>query len=122
MLRTVDWYISKGFSQKAAEYFAAGRKKIIAVEAKNDFTLLLTFDNGEQRIYDVAPLIKRGGVFENIKNISDFKRVYLDSSNCVSWDIDPNINSEEVWENKIDLCPDSCYIDSIPLPDTKQTA
>lgn len=38
----------------------------------------------------------------------DFCRVYLDVRHCVSWDIDPNVDSKTVWNNKIDLDPDGC--------------
>lgn len=31
------------------------------------------------------------------------------------WDVDPAVDSSKVWSNKVDLCPDSCYIDSIPI-------
>ena len=44
-----------------------------------------------------------------------FRRVYLYNQHCVSWDIDPAVDSNIVWSNKIDLCLDSCYIDSIPI-------
>ena len=27
---------------------------------------------------------------------------------------DPNVDSEVVWNNKVDLCPDCCYVDSVP--------
>ena len=30
-------------------------------------------------------------------------------------DIDPNVDSDVVWNNKVDLCPDSCYVDSVPI-------
>ncbi len=49
------------------------------------------------------------------RDIRHFKRVYLDEQNAVSWDIDPNVDSNVVWNNKVDLCPDTCYVDSIPL-------
>lgn len=45
----------------------------------------------------------------------NFRQVYLDGQHCVAWDIDPSVDSEKVWSNKVDLCPDSCYIDSVPL-------
>lgn len=114
MSKTVDYYLSKGFDRKAAEYFADGRKKIINVIANDNFTLTLSFDNGEKRLFDVTPLLKKGTVFEFLSDIENFRRVYLDDQNCVAWDIDPEIDSNEVWNNKVDLCPDSCYIDSIP--------
>ena len=49
-----------------------------------------------------------GGVFKHLAAWQDFRRVYLDARHCVSWDIDPNVDSETVWNNKIDLDPDGC--------------
>ncbi len=115
MANTVEYYLSKGFEQKAAEYFASGRKQLIDVIANNDFTLTLTFDNGEKRLYDVAPLLKKGTVFETFAEIENFRRVYIDGQHCIAWDIDPTIDSEKVWNNKVDLCPDGCYINSVPI-------
>ena len=115
MKKDIAYYLSKGFDLKTATYFANGRKTIIAVTANDDFTLTLKFDNEELRIYDVKPLIEPNTIFEFFSNIENFKRVYIDDCHCVSWDIDPNIDSNIVWNNKIDLCPDSCYMDSFPL-------
>lgn len=98
-----------------AEYFSAGRRKIISVVPNDDFTLTLFFDNGEKRLYDVAPLLKKGTVFETFATIENFRRVYLDDEHCVAWDIDPNVDSNVVWNNKVDLCPDGCYVDSVPI-------
>lgn len=42
-------------------------------------------------------------------------RVYLDDTHSVCWDIDPTIDSKEIWENLVDLCPDSCYMESVPV-------
>lgn len=114
MPKSVEFYLSKGFSQKMAEYFASGRKKIISVSANDDFTLTLIFDSNETKIFDVKPFLKKNTVFETFMKLDDFKRVYLDSSNCVSWDINPKIDSEKDWSNKVDLCPDMCYVDSSP--------
>ena len=92
-----------------------GRKHTINVVPNDNFTLTLTFDNGEVRLYDVAPIIKESTVFDQLRKIENFRRVYLDENNIVSWDIDPNIDSTIVWNNKIDICPDSCYVDSVPF-------
>lgn len=120
MKKDINYYLSVGMDQKTAEYFASGRKTLVAVAPNDNFTLTLTFDNGEIRLLDMKPSLKKGTVFEHIMNLNDFKRVYLDEMKCVSWDIDPNVDSKIVWNNKIDLCPDSCYIDSIPIK--QQTA
>lgn len=114
-MRDVTYYLSKGFDKPTAEYFAAGRRTITAVEPRRDFTLLLSFDSGEQRVLDMAPSLKEGTVFEPFSDYENFKRVYLDDTHCVSWDIDPSVDSRTVWSNKVDLCPDSCYIDSVPV-------
>lgn len=113
--KSVEFYLSKGFDKPMAEYFANGRRIITAVEANEDFTLSLSFDNGERRIYDCKPLLKPNTVFETFMSYDNFKRVYLDDAHCVSWDINPEIDSDVVWNNKVDLCPDCCYVDSIPL-------
>ncbi len=115
MANTVDYYLSKGFDLPTARYYAGGRRKIVRVSPNDDFTLILAFDNGEKRMLDVKPMLTKGTVFESFCDIKNFKRVYLDEQHCVSWDIDPKVDSTEVWNNKVDLCPDSCYIDSVPI-------
>ncbi|MBQ3518891.1 MAG: DUF2442 domain-containing protein [Clostridia bacterium] len=115
MPKTVEQYIAMGCDRKTAEYYANGRKRIIHVLADDDFTLLLTFDNGEKRRFDLKPMLDKGGVFVKLRQIEHFRRVYLDDCNCVSWDLDPDVDSNIVWNNKVDLCADSCYIDSIPV-------
>jgi hypothetical protein len=118
MPRTEEYYLSKGFDLPTAKYYANGRRKIVSVTPNDDFTLTLSFDNGERRLLDVKPMLMKGTVFEPFCDIANFKRVYLDAQHCVSWDIDPTVDSETVWNNKVDLCPDSCYIDSIPIGGT----
>lgn len=115
MAQTVEYYLSKGFDRKTAEYFAGGRKTIVGVTANDDFTLSLLFDNGETRLYDVRPLLKKGTVFEHFADIEAFRRVYLDEQHCIAWDIDPSVDSNTVWSNKVDLSPDNCYLDSQPV-------
>ena len=115
MANTVEYYISKGFDRKTAEYFAGGRKVVTAVSANPDFTLTLCFDNGEKRLFDMRDIIKAGTVFAPLASWDVFRRVYVDDEHAVAWDIDPNVDSRIVWNNKVDLCPDSCYIDSEPI-------
>ena len=115
MPKTIEQYLEMGLDRKMAEYYASGRKQLIAVSARPDFMLLLTFSNGEQRILDMKPTLKKGGVFTPFRDINNFRRVYLDDCGAVSWDIDPNIDSNVVWNNKVDLCPDCCYVDSVPV-------
>lgn len=115
MANTVEYYLSKGFDRRAAEYFAGGKKKIVGVVANRDFTLTISFDNGEKRLYDMRPLLKKGTVFEPFTDMKNFSRVYVDDTHSIAWDIDPNVDSNKVWNNKVDLCADECYIDSAPM-------
>lgn len=115
MGNSMEYYLSKGFDEKMAAYYASGRKKILTVEPNPNFTLTLHFDNGEIRSLDMRPTLRKGTVFEPFMQYDNFKRVYIDDCDCVAWDIDPNVDSNEVWSNKVDLCPDCCYVDSVPI-------
>ncbi len=115
MGNSIEYYLSKGFDEKMAAYYASGRKKILAVDPNPDFTLTLHFDNGEIRNLDMRSTLQKGTVFEPFMRYENFKRVYVDDCDCVAWDIDPNVDSNEAWDNKVDLCPDSCYVDSTPV-------
>ena len=110
-----EYYLSLGFDKKAAEYFAAGRRRITAVTPNDNYTLTLRFDNGEVRVFDVAPLIRSGTVFEILHDPTVFHRVYIDHDNCVAWDRDDTIDSSIVWNNKLDLSGDTCYMESSPV-------
>ena len=116
MKQDINYYLSKGFDLPMAEYYASGRKRIVSVSPDDDFTLILTFDNGEQRKLDCKPMQQNEPAFAPFRKRENFNRVYLDENHCVSWDIDPNVDSCEVWSNKIDLDPDVCYVDSTTIP------
>lgn len=113
--KKVEGFMKKGFDRRTAEYFAGGRKSIVSVKANDDFTLSLVFDNHEARALDCKPFLKEGTVFAPFMDIENFRRVYLDDCHCIAWDIDPAVDSEKVWSNKVDLCPDTCYMDSVPI-------
>lgn len=113
MPKSYEFYISKGFDSKAATYFSQGRRKPIKVIPKNNYKLLITFDNQEQKILDVSTLIKEGSVYYLLKDLEVFNRCYIDSENSICWDKDPNIDSSKIWSNKIDIGADNCYLNSI---------
>ena len=115
MQNSYENYIAHGFDEKAALYFSQGRKRIIAVQAVDSEKLLLTFDNNEKRVYSCRHLIEEGGVFSIIADPKVFQRVYLDEYGAPAWDIDPEVDSRINWQNKIDISPDTCYIDGEAL-------
>ena len=112
MSNTVEYYLSKGFDKKAAEYFSSGRKRPVDVIAKNSFQLIITFDNNEKRILDMSSYIQKGTVYSVLSDESVFSRCYIDSDGSICWDKDPNIDSNKVWSNKIDIGADNCYMES----------
>ncbi|MBK5245096.1 MAG: DUF2442 domain-containing protein [Eubacteriaceae bacterium] len=64
---------------------------VIDVEPLNDYKLLLTFENGKKRIFDVSPYLDKG-IFQELKNEEKFKtvRVSFDSIEwCNQADFDP---------------------------------
>lgn len=115
MPKSVEYYLSKGFDSKAANYFASGRKKPVAVVAQDSARLVVTFDNSEKRLLDMSSWIKDGTVYSILKDGAIFRRCYIDSNNSICWDKNPDIDSEKVWSNKIDLGADTCYLESVAL-------
>jgi hypothetical protein len=71
-------------------------KKVIALE---DYKLLLTFANNEEKLFDVKPYLENGK-FSELKNIALFNTVSV----C--------FDSIE-WANRLDLDPELLYHKSI---------
>lgn len=69
--------------------------KINSVRALDDMILILTFSNGEQRLFDAA--ILRGSAFEPLRNPLIFKNVSIEHG-IVTW-----LNGE------IDCAPEYMY-------------
>lgn len=66
-----------------------------------DYKLLLEYDDGEKRIFDVAPLMK----FQAFSPLADeafYRQVRVISGCTVGWD-------------NIDICPDCLYSHSTPF-------
>ena len=103
---------TKLISQELKNYLQ-NPKKIIDVIPNKDFTLTIKFDNDEIRIYDLND--KLFGVFEILKNLNKFNEVFIDKSGNVAWDIDTSIDSNTFWNNRIDICKDSIYLNSKPI-------
>ncbi len=71
------------------------------VETLEDYTLLLTFDTNETRIFNVKPYLEKG-IFKELKYLKAFTSVRVD------FDTIP-------WSNGADLDPEVLYEDSLPL-------
>ena len=75
--------------------------------------LIINFDNDEIRIYDMTDNLF--GVFKILKDLNKFNEVFIDESGNVAWDRNTSIDSNTFWNNRIDICKDSIYINSKPI-------
>jgi hypothetical protein len=75
--------------------------RIQAVQATDDYRLLLQFTNGEQGIYDCSSLLDFG-LFRELRDKHYFKRAAVD-------------NGTVVWPNEQDICPDTLYLDAVKI-------
>lgn len=66
-----------------------------------NYTLLLTFDNNEVKIFDVKPYLDKG-IFKELKEESNFNSVH------VSFDTIE-------WSNGADICPETLYEESLKM-------
>jgi hypothetical protein len=71
------------------------------VKPGTDYTLLLTFDNGDKRRFDMKPYMDLG-IFRELKDVSKFNTVR------VSFDT-------VEWENEADFDPEVLFKDSVVL-------
>ena len=73
------------------------------VEPLSGHSLVLTFENGERRIFDVTPYLDLG-IFREMRDLAVFNSVR------VSFDTIE-------WANGADLCPETLYYSSVPATD-----
>ena len=94
------------------EYFENPRK-IKNVQPLENYILLIVFDNGEVRKYEMVNELT--GVFSILKDKSKFNEVFINDVGNIAWNIDNNIDSSVHWDNQIDLCKDMLYLESKPI-------
>lgn len=74
--------------------------RVLKVIPMEDYKLLITFTNGEEKVFDMKPKLKYPA-FKKLKDKTIFNLVKV------------NFGTIE-WTDEIDYCPDSLYQDSIP--------
>jgi len=74
--------------------------RVKSVVPTDDYTLLLTFRNGERRVFDAKPLLEFP-VFRSLKNPKFFHLMQVSLGSVA-------------WPNDIDYCPDTLYAESVP--------
>ena len=75
--------------------------RVLQVKPGKNYLLELTFSNGETKSFDMKPYLNTG-IFKELKDLSLFNSVH------------PFLGSVQ-WKNGQDLCPDTLYLDSVPM-------
>jgi len=75
--------------------------RVKCVKPNLDYTLILTFTNGEVKTFDVKPYLNKG-IFQELKDFRLFNSVK------------PSLGSIQ-WQNGQDFCPDTLYLESTAM-------
>ena len=71
------------------------------VYPKEDYTLILTFADGNKKLYDAKPLLEKP-IYSELKNISFFLNAKVDCGTVV-------------WSDDIDIAPEHLYESSVTI-------
>lgn len=77
--------------------------KIKSVQTLEDYMLLITFENGVQKYYDIKPLCQKWKIFKDLIITPNlFKNVQVDTGGYgIYWNDDIDLSCNELWENGI---------------------
>lgn len=71
------------------------------VRAQNDYTLLITFTGGKQRIYNARPLLDKA-IYSPLRNLDFFMKAKADCGTVI-------------WNDDVDIAPEHLYECSEPV-------
>lgn len=75
--------------------------RVAAVQPMNGYRVLLTFDNGEKRLFDASALL-HSPAFQPLQSEAFFRLVRV-------------MHGTICWPGDIDYCPDTLYAQSQPV-------
>ena len=81
-------------------------RKVIAVQANDDYTLDLTFNDGACKRFDVKPYLGIG-VFQELRDLLYFKQLRLAFGTVQ-------------WPNEQDISPDTLYLEGVPVEEASR--
>ena len=79
--------------------------RVVRVRANDDYTLVVTFTNGETRLYDMKPYLNHG-IFVELKDLTYFKAARP-------------VRGTVQWPHEQDICPDTLYEESVPYKESR---
>jgi hypothetical protein len=75
--------------------------RVIQAECRKDHSILLTFDNGDKRLFDIRPYLDYP-IFQPLRDLPYFLRGHVGHGTVV-------------WPHEEDFCPDTLYLESRSL-------
>ena len=75
--------------------------KLISVTPKENYKLLLVYETGEHKIFDVMPYIN-GEWYGALKDINNFNTVRI-ANHTVEWNEGQDIAPHELYENSVSV-------------------
>lgn len=72
-----------------------------SVEPICNYNLILTFDNGEKRKFDMNPLLNLG-IFKELRDITKFNSVRI-SFDTIEWDNEADLDPEILYKNSVKI-------------------
>lgn len=85
---------------------------VIQVKPTREFKVYVYFADGKIKLFDMAPLIKKG-VFKKISKIEDFIEQCTVINGTLAWDIGGNFNEYEC----LDIAPETIYESGVDVVD-----
>lgn len=92
------------YSENLNDFICHGEKPFISVThvaARPDYTMLLTFSNGERRIYNALPLLQKP-LYAPLRNVAFFLTAKADGLSVA-------------WNDELDIAPEHLYECGKPL-------
>lgn len=71
------------------------------VVPREDYTLLLTFADGSQRVYNALPLLNKA-IFADLKSLPFFLKAHVSGDTVI-------------WNDDVDIAPEHLYECSVPV-------
>lgn len=88
-------------------------KTVIQVKPRDDFKVYVYFDDGKIKLYDMKPLIEKGGVFQKISQTGEFMSQCTVMNGTLAWDISGRFDES----NCIDIDPETIYSEGDEVSD-----
>lgn len=90
------------YDEKLRDYICCADTPVFSVRevvARPDYTLILTFSNGEKKLYDASQLLK-DDLFSPLKNPALFLKAHIDGV-AVAWNSEIDVAPEFLYENSV---------------------